>query len=100
MTRRSGCPPPPGIYEKAKSFEERVAELFSLQGYRTTVDYKRDDMQFDVRLELTVLLAGHSGPINSVAWSPDGQCVATGSDDRTVKVWDAGSGKVLQTLKW
>jgi len=43
-----------GIYEKAKSFEEKVAELFSLLGYRTTVDYKRDDMQFDVRLELTV----------------------------------------------
>jgi hypothetical protein len=43
-----------GIYEKAKSFEEKVAELFSLLGYRTTVDYKRDDMQFDVRLELTM----------------------------------------------
>ncbi|MFP5286829.1 MAG: NACHT domain-containing protein, partial [Thermoanaerobaculia bacterium] len=42
-----------GIYEKAKTFEEKVAELFSLQGYRTTVDYKRDDMQFDVRVELT-----------------------------------------------
>jgi len=43
-----------GIYEKAKSFEEKVGELFSLLGYRVTVDYKRDDMQFDVRLELTV----------------------------------------------
>ncbi len=42
-----------GIYEKAKTFEEKVAELFSLLGYRTTVDYKRDDMQFDVRLELS-----------------------------------------------
>ena len=43
-----------GIYEKAKTFEEKVAELFSLLGYRATVDYQRDDMQFDVRLELTV----------------------------------------------
>src|SRR4026207_666811 len=42
-----------GIDEKAKTFEERVAELFSLQGYRTTLDYQRDDMQFDVRVELT-----------------------------------------------
>ncbi len=42
-----------GIYEKAKTFEEKVAELFSLQGYRTTVDYKRDDMQFDVRAEMS-----------------------------------------------
>jgi len=41
------------IYEKAKSFEERVAELFRLQGFRAIVDYQRDDMQFDVRLEMT-----------------------------------------------
>lgn len=41
-----------GIYEKAKRFEERVAELFGLLGYRTTVDYLRDDMQFDIRLEM------------------------------------------------
>ena len=40
------------IYDKAKRFEERVAELFRLQGFRTIVDYKRDDMQFDVRLEM------------------------------------------------
>src|SRR5262245_4586945 len=40
------------IYEMAKTFEERVAELFGLLGYRTIVDYKRDDIQFDVRLEM------------------------------------------------
>ncbi|NJL29504.1 MAG: NACHT domain-containing protein, partial [Thermoanaerobaculia bacterium] len=45
------------IYEKAKSFEERVAELFRLLGYSATVDYKKDDMQFDIRLELA------SGPL-------------------------------------
>lgn len=39
------------IYVKAKRFEERVAELFGLLGYRTIVDYQRDAMQFDVRLE-------------------------------------------------
>ncbi len=43
-----------GIYEKAKTFEEKVADLFSLLGYRTTVDYKRDDMQLDIRMELSV----------------------------------------------
>jgi WD40 repeat protein len=39
-------------YERGKSFEEEVAELFSLLGYRTLVGYKRNDMQFDIRLEL------------------------------------------------
>ncbi|HSG38317.1 MAG TPA: pentapeptide repeat-containing protein, partial [Thermoanaerobaculia bacterium] len=39
------------IYEKAKRYEERVAELFRLHGYQTVVDYKRNDQQFDIRLE-------------------------------------------------
>ncbi len=33
-------------------------------------------------------LAGHSGPVRSVVFSPDGHTLATGSDDRTVTLWD------------
>ena len=32
----------------------------------------------------------HSNCINSVAFSPDGKTIVTGSDDQTLKVWDAG----------
>ena len=35
----------------------------------------------------------------SVAWSPDGKRLATGSEDQTAKVWDAASGQELLTLK-
>lgn len=44
------------IFEKAKRFEEQVADLFAAQGYRPIVDYKRDDLQFDIRLEMAGLL--------------------------------------------
>ena len=44
-------------------------------------------------------LRGHLNAVSSVAVSPDGQRIVTGSWDDTAKVWDAASGKDLLTLK-
>jgi len=35
---------------------------------------------------------GHNGKVNALAWSPDGKSIASGSDDKTVQVWDAVTG--------
>ena len=35
--------------------------------------------------------SAHSGYVNSVAFSPDGATIVSGSDDKTIKVWDAGT---------
>ncbi|KAH7116649.1 hypothetical protein B0J13DRAFT_630282 [Dactylonectria estremocensis] len=43
-------------------------------------------------------LEGHGGLVNSVAFSADSQRLASGSDDKTVKVWDAETGACVQTL--
>lgn len=44
-------------------------------------------------------LNGHTAPVNSVAFSPDGKRVVTASVDKTVKVWDATMGKEIVTLE-
>ena len=33
----------------------------------------------------------HSDWIQSVAFSPDGSKIVSGSDDKTIKVWDSGA---------
>src|SRR5262249_49524642 len=46
-----------------------------------------------------VTLFGHTGAVRSVAFSPDGKRIASGSGDGTVKVWDAQTGQDGLTLK-
>jgi WD40 repeat protein len=36
--------------------------------------------------------------VTAVAFSPDGQILATGSDDKTIKLWDLQTGVEIATL--
>jgi centriolar protein POC1 len=38
----------------------------------------------------------HESGVNSVKFHPDGTCVASGSQDRTIKIWDIRSQRLIQ----
>jgi WD40 repeat protein len=48
--------------------------------------------------ELIMAFDGHQGKINCVGFSPTGNYLITGSDDKTAKIWATSTGRCLATL--
>ncbi len=60
---------------------------------------KKDSAKHEALSKLGQLLQqcnGHTDDVTSVAWRPDGKFLASGSTDKTIRIWNPKSGQQLQ----
>ena len=80
----------------AEQIEKRIKEIKE----KEKEERIRKNVEEFLKKQVSVLktLEGHTGFVNSVAYSPDGTKIISGSVDRTIKIWDANTGQCLKTL--
>ncbi|HEX3599616.1 MAG TPA: protein kinase, partial [Lacipirellulaceae bacterium] len=77
---------------------DKLVMIWNPDEVRPTDIGKRLDGQPDAKPNY-LRLAGHDGPVRSVAFSPNGQLVLSGSEDNTLRVWDVATGEAMKTLR-
>ncbi len=79
------------------TFQRSLA--FSPDGSRFVVGNNNNlSSIFDLSGKEISKLVGHTGYVLATAYSPDGKYIATGSVDKSAKLWNASNGKMIRTF--
>jgi len=72
--------------------EDKTVKLWEVDSGKNIHTFKREVHSFSA-------VAGHTKPVNSVAFSPDGQFILSGSNDKSVKLWNVEKSRLVRTYR-
>ncbi|KAJ1672564.1 U3 small nucleolar RNA-associated protein, partial [Spiromyces aspiralis] len=88
----------PGCNFMITGSQDRTVKLWDLSGVPKTSAAARQ-LAAPIRLSARYTFKAHDKDINSLAIAPNDQVFATGSQDKTAKLWSVAEGKLLGTFQ-
>ena len=92
------------VFNRYSNKEGAIASIATAPSYDRFVTGNWDgkigfwNTNIDGTQKLLNTVAGHEDSISQVKYSPDGKIIATAAWDKTIKLWDAETGNLIDTL--
>ncbi|KAJ5902363.1 G-protein beta WD- 40 repeats containing protein [Penicillium taxi] len=87
------------IYSSALIFSPESSILKRKNLEKIPMHLRKAPMMENNWASLIKTLAGHTAPVIAVAFSPDGTQIVSGSNDKTIKLWDTATGDLQKTVE-